>query len=261
MSDLIEAYLDDLLGELRGPAAHVRRMLAETEAHLREATDEGVAGGLDRSAAERAAVDRFGPPAEVARTANAGATARTLRRLAAPAFVAAVRLGAVALVAVGITGLAAAMVRGLAGTRLLYGTGLTFPYADCAHWRAVQPGARSCAQAYLMESADDALVLRGAAGVLGVVLVVALAVVLRRNRGLLRRLPAALEPAVGAALFLAAGLGMLAFGLSGATITGGPLGVAAGTGQWLVSGSVAIIAGVAYAGLLLRRLTAPIPER
>jgi len=260
VSGPVEAYLEALLGELRGPAAHIRRMLAETEAHLREAADEGEAAGLDRAAAERAAVDRFGPPAEVARAANNGATVRTLRWLAAPALVAAARLGAVALVAIGVTGLAVTALRAVAGSRYVF-AGAPDPAAGCAHWLHVQPAARTCAQAYLMESADDTLALRGAAGLLGVVILAVLAVALRRYRGGLRRLPSVLEPSVGAALFLAAGAAMLAFGISGATIAGGALGTASGAGQWLASGAVAVLAALAYAALLLRRLTAPVPGR
>lgn len=252
MTGPVDAYLDDLLGELRGPAGAVRRMLAETEAHLREATDEGVAGGLDRDAAERAAVGRFGPPAEVARAANAGATARTLRRLAAPALVAAARLGAIGLVAVGVTGLAATALRAVAGGAFVYGG--AYPSASCAHWLSVQPAARTCAQAAVLESADDTLVLRGAAGVLGLLVLGVLAIVARRAG----RLPALVEPAVGGALFLAAGAGMIVLGLSGTLVAGGALGTAAGEGQWLASGTVAVLAAVAYAAVLVRRIAAPL---
>jgi len=261
----VEAYLDALIGELRGPAAHIRRMLAETEDHLRAATDEGVAAGLDRAAAERAAVARFGPPAEVARAANDGATVRTLRGLALPGVLTAVRLGAVGLVAVGVTGLACTALRAVAGTAYVYAarTGVPYPPAACAHWRAAQPAARTCAQAALLESADDTLLLRGAAGVLGLLLLGALAIALGRGRGrrLLRTLPTALEPTIGAALFLAAGLGMIIFGASGTLVTGGALGTATGAGQWLASGTVAVLAALAYAFVLLRRVTAPLPDR
>ena len=44
-ADLIEGYLDRLLGHLRGSAHDVRRILAETEEHLRDATAELVAAG------------------------------------------------------------------------------------------------------------------------------------------------------------------------------------------------------------------------
>ena len=38
----IDRYLDQLLSELRGSATDVRRILAETEEHLRDAVRDGV---------------------------------------------------------------------------------------------------------------------------------------------------------------------------------------------------------------------------
>ena len=39
-ADPIDTYLDRLLSHLRGSAGDVRRILAETEAHLRDAVSE-----------------------------------------------------------------------------------------------------------------------------------------------------------------------------------------------------------------------------
>ena len=39
-SDVVEGYLDQLLTHLRGSATDVRRILSETEEHLRDATAE-----------------------------------------------------------------------------------------------------------------------------------------------------------------------------------------------------------------------------
>jgi hypothetical protein len=260
----IETYLDALLGELRGPAPYIRRMLAETETHLREAADAVEAGGPGRVAAERVAVERFGAPGEVARAANKGAGVRTLRHLAVPGVLAAVRLGAVGLVAVGVTGVASAGLRAMAGSAYVYAdpSGVRASAAACAHWMAAQPAAHTCAQAAALENASDTLVLRGAAGILGVLVLAVLALALRRGRGrrLPRALPSALEPTIGAALFLAAGVAMLALGLSGALVTGAA-GTTSGAGQWLASGVVAIAASLAYAALLVRRVSAPIPTR
>ncbi len=76
----IEAYLDLLLVELHGRARDVRRALADAETHLEDATAEGVAAGLSREEAERAAVERFGPPRTVARQ-NGGALGRPGRQI------------------------------------------------------------------------------------------------------------------------------------------------------------------------------------
>ncbi|MGI5241869.1 permease prefix domain 1-containing protein [Dactylosporangium sp. CA-139066] len=50
------------LAAAAGTGARGRRMLAEAEDHLRSAADDGVSRGLDPVAAQREAVDRFGPP-------------------------------------------------------------------------------------------------------------------------------------------------------------------------------------------------------
>ena len=65
--DRIEGYLDQLLLELRGRATDVRRVLAETEEHLRDATADGVAAGLSPDEAEAEAIARFGSPRAIAR--------------------------------------------------------------------------------------------------------------------------------------------------------------------------------------------------
>src|SRR4051794_10511269 len=56
--DPIDGYLDELLGQLRGDPAMVRRILTETEAHLRDAVDAG--------ATPEAAIARYGDPAIIA---------------------------------------------------------------------------------------------------------------------------------------------------------------------------------------------------
>ena len=56
----VEQYLDRLFDRLTGTGHAGRRSLVEAEDHLRSATATGVATGLDRVAAERAAVERFG---------------------------------------------------------------------------------------------------------------------------------------------------------------------------------------------------------
>ncbi|WP_045878462.1 hypothetical protein [Pseudofrankia sp. DC12] len=62
----IDEYLDELLARSKGPAAEVRRLLAETEAHLRDAAAAQVVAGLDGAArgqhpAAAAAISRYPP--------------------------------------------------------------------------------------------------------------------------------------------------------------------------------------------------------
>lgn len=87
----VERYLDEMFDRLAGTGAAGRRMLAETESHLFAAVEEGLARGLEAGAAEREAVDRFGPAAGVARLVPAVARdlQGALRRLLVGAWVAA----------------------------------------------------------------------------------------------------------------------------------------------------------------------------
>jgi hypothetical protein len=63
---VIEAYLDSLQAAL-GTRPAATSFLAEVHDHLLEATADGLAHGLDRSAAEARAIELFGPPELVAR--------------------------------------------------------------------------------------------------------------------------------------------------------------------------------------------------
>ena len=82
-ADLIEGYLDRLLGHLRGSAHDVRRILAEAEEHLRDAAAELVAAGASEEEAQRRAIERFGDPHAVARRFSARLlSARSIRALA-----------------------------------------------------------------------------------------------------------------------------------------------------------------------------------
>ncbi len=63
---MIETYLRELERALPGPAGRKRRILAETRAHLEDASAAAMGAGADRAAAEAAAVARFGTPRAVA---------------------------------------------------------------------------------------------------------------------------------------------------------------------------------------------------
>lgn len=57
----IESYLDAMFERLDGSGPAGRRLLSEAEAHLYESAADGRARGLSDVAAEREAVERFGP--------------------------------------------------------------------------------------------------------------------------------------------------------------------------------------------------------
>jgi hypothetical protein len=114
-ADLIEGYLDQLLGHLRGSAHDVRRILAEAEEHLRDATAELVAAGASEEEAKRRAIERFGSPRTVARRFSARLAPVPPAVVVAELARVAVRLGAVALVAIGASGLVAELLGRLLG--------------------------------------------------------------------------------------------------------------------------------------------------
>src|SRR5579875_2243869 len=96
----IEDYLDELFSCLRLPPRAARRLLAETEDHLRESAAELSRRGATSAAAEREAVRRFGPPARIAADARAARRPTVADTIPALAWAAATLAG-VGLVAVG----------------------------------------------------------------------------------------------------------------------------------------------------------------
>lgn len=221
MSDSpIEDYLDDLLRRLHTDARTTRRMLTEATDHL-YATAAALQGeGLSHAQAESEAVRRFGPIAPIARAT----TRRSLISLIAETARGAVFLGACGLIAVGISGLVA-LVMNISVGRSFVGGVTTFP------GQASGPSVN--------EVADDAVVLRVIAGVIG--LLVLLSYLARQRRGYHPRvLPAGLIDALGAAAFAAATIGLTAAASDQAVQTGTP-----GVG-FAVSGAVVALPATVY---------------
>jgi len=245
--ELIETYLDDLLANLRGNPASVRRMLAETEQHLYAAADEGRAGGLGPDQAAREAIARFGPAAQVARTWNRSAPAQPaaafILRMAAEML----PLLGIGLLAVGVSGLVARVMTSLWGAGFVFADppGTRYPQSSCAYWLSIHPSAGSCSQAYLDESLADGLLARYGAGVLGILILVAVAVMHRRWQRTWA--PPLLVSFTGAAVFLTAALGLTALGIEALRTFGGN-----GAGQWLSGAFVALPAAIVCAVVFLR---------
>ena len=254
----IEGYLDQLLVALGGRARGVRRVLAEAEAHLEDAAAEGEAAGLTRAEAERQAVERFGPPRDVARRfGRAGALAD--RRLVAEVMSAAVALTDVGLLAIGASGLVAWGMRATLGDRFVAGDGpgVTYTAARCRDFREYHPEAPTCAAAASAHHADEVSSYRVAAGILGALVAAGAWVWHRRRR---RRAPApalgvlpdGLTAAVAATLFGVVGAGLAVQGL-GILVSAG---THAGAGQWLSAAIVSLAVAGAYGVSLLRTLAA-----
>ena len=132
----VEAYLDRLVVLLSsGDPRSLRHLLAETEAHLRDSTDRGVAEGLGLDEAEARAVQRFGPVEDFVSAERARQVApwsRVGRQIAASA----VLLGAIGALAVGLSGIVAAAFWAIGGTSGLVAVtpGRQLAGSDCARW-------------------------------------------------------------------------------------------------------------------------------
>jgi hypothetical protein len=246
----VEAYLDRMFDLLAGTGAAGRRALSEVEDHLRESARDGVASGLSEADAERAAVDRFGPPERVASglVGTAGTLGVAVRRL----FSSAVLLGCVGLVAIGVSGLVAAALGGAFGKPFVSGDppGVTYTAARCADFLEYHPEARTCAAAATAHHFDEVVQYRVAAGVLGLIGLLVYGV-LRRTRPF-----AGLAWAPRADLVGVVGAG--AFGVAMVVLGGGGLAEAAsglnGAGQLVSAGLVSLVGCVAFLPLVVRTL-------
>jgi hypothetical protein len=168
-TDLIEAYLDQLLTHLRGSAHDVRRILCETEEHLRDATAEQVAAGATEEEAHRQAIERFGHPRTMARRFSPRLAPVPPVAVAAELARAAVLLGAVGLVAIGASGALAELLGRLFGPAFVAGDlpGITYTTQRCTEYLEYFPDAGSCAQAAALHHWGEVVEYRVAVGVVG----------------------------------------------------------------------------------------------
>lgn len=164
----IEDYLDELLSCLRLPPRATRRLLAETEDHLREAASVAEQAGRSRLDAEREAIARFGPATRIASDASRARRPSAVAVSGAAAW-AALALGGVGLTAVGVSGALAAVFNGVVGTRFVGALPQTYSPAVCGHFLSLHTGAGSCGLAAILENSHDAVALRLLAGLVGLV--------------------------------------------------------------------------------------------
>ena len=255
MTDLIEGYLDQLLGHLRGSAHDVRRILAEAEEHLRDATAELVAAGASEEEAQRRATERFGNPRTVARRFSARLAPVPPAAVAAELARVAVRLGGVALVAIGASGLVAELLGRLLGAGFVAGDlpGVTYTPSRCAEFLEYFPDAGGCEQAAALHHWGEVVEYRVAAGVLGLVILGAF-LAWRRGQGgrppaYLGVLPDGFEAAVATSLYGLAAAVLTLEGLDALLVAGGD-----GAGQWLSAAVVALAMAVLYGVSLYRTM-------
>ena len=226
----IDDYLDELLRRTRADARTTRRLLDEAGDHLYATADELCSAGLSREDAEAEAVRRFGPVTPIVQ-----ATFRqSFRALVLETLRAAVYLASCGLIAVGISGLVALVMNLWAG-RSFVGGQTVFP----------GPGAS------VQEVADDAVVLRVIAGLVGVLLLLVY-LAWRRYARSAPLLPTGLVDALGAAAFAAGTAGLVIASVDQAVRTGTP-----GVGFPLSGALVALPATVYFCVRAARALLAP----
>jgi hypothetical protein len=251
----VEDHLDALLVALDGPPRQVRAQLAEAEAHLWDATAEGVAEGLDRVEAERRAVARFGPVSLVAE-GEAARGAVSLSELAHQSVSSGLGLAAIGGIAIGISAVITWVMGAVWGDRFVATdpgpSALTA--SNCARWLA-GTHALTCRQAAIGDWAHDTVLVRAAAGVVGLA---ALAgwFAWRRWTTARRGRPAALAPwlvdALAAAAFGVATVWLVSLGVDAFNVDAGH-----GAGQWLGAAPVALVLAVVFGLRLLGHLRRP----
>ena len=161
------------------------------------------------------------------------------------------RLAVVGLVAIGVSGLLAWGLGSALGEAFVAGDtpGVTYTPERCADLAEYAPHATTCGEAAANHHFGEVVQYRVAAGVLGLLAAAAYLLVRRRATGSSAVVPDTLEDAVGAALFGAAGAGLLLLGLGQLS-----LGRDAGAGMYLSAGIVALPIGIVYGVRLYRTL-------
>jgi hypothetical protein len=216
----IEDYLDELLRRTRTDPRTTRRLLDEATDHLFAVAADLEATGMPRLDAEREAVRRFGATNELARAFRRP----SLAALLSETLCAAMLLGGCGLVAIGLSGGVAAVMNALAGPRFVGDTTVLGTGGSPA-----------------IETANDAVALRLLAGMVGVLVLAAYAV-LRRHTKPAVVLPAGLVDALGAAAFAAGAVVLTAASIDQAVSGAGGQGV----GFFLSGALVSFVAAVLF---------------
>jgi hypothetical protein len=251
----IDEYLDELMLRLRGEPSDIRRVLAETEDHLRTAAAEAVASGLDEKSAERRAVERFGPPRLIARRFGAEWTDADASSVIRQAMTAVTAVAMVGMLAIGMSGAVAAGMGALWGKSFVAGDadGVTYTASRCADFLEYFPHAGSCTAAAVDHHFDEIVSYRLAVGVLGLAALAVLVVLHRRRRRTgptLRLLPRAFVPTIGAAVF---GMAAIILGFGGLNLL--LQGTTHGAGGQFSAAIVSCAVAVAFGWRLLRELS------
>lgn len=250
----IERYLDELARLLAaGRPRDLRYLLAETEAHLHDATEAAVAAGMSHTDAEQLAVDRLGSATDLAH-AELARQRPTLRIVAYRTAVSAVLLSAIGSIAVGASGAIAAIIRATGGAAAVADPNASaLSPANCARWLGNDPGASSCRAAATADWAAETIFYRIALGIVGAIVLIAFAVL--RGRSGMRRdsaLPRIVVDTIGATAFALAAGWTLVLGIDALVVSSGH-----GWGQWLSATPVAVVGASMFGVRVIADLRAP----
>ena len=249
--DPVDVYLAELGRKLRRRDAEL--ILAEAEDHLRETAAAGVAIGMTETEAQEAAISAFGTIKAVARAHRARPAG-----LAAELVLEAWRLAWTGMFAIAASGVVALAMNRVLGPAFVGAApaGTTFPAARCRYWLAAWHGARTCAQAAMLESSSDVVSLRVMGGGLAGVLLLAGYLAARSlagrrgwRRPARRSLPGGLFALAAVAVF---GAGALV--LAVITVAGSPVRVPAGPGAYASGALVALAVAAGYVPAARRAL-------
>lgn len=244
----IEFYLDSLFEATRElPPREARYLLAETEAHLRDAADAAMASGLPPYEAEVGALAAFGTVDDLV-PRESRRIRMSLRGLAGQVLRSATLLGAIGAMAVGASGVVAGLIYLIGGANSI----VTVPAAvltpqNCARWLSQQTGA-DCHQAALSDWAFETVYVRLALGLAGVLLLIAYRSGRRRWPGNSGLTPIVTDTAATLA-FAVAGLWTTGLGVDAVIVSGGQ-----GAGQWLSAAPIALAAAAFYCTRLAKRI-------
>jgi len=185
---------------------------------------------------------------------SAGAEARSWflpKRLVADLAFTLGRLAIVGLIAIGVSGGIAGAMGSLFGERFVSGDlpDITYTRARCTDFFEYSPGARSCEEAATHHHYGEVTTYRAGAGFLGLLALGVYLLIRRRFRTTPSTLPDGFEATVGTTLFGGAAAALLFSSLPFVV-----LGQAAGSGQYLSAGIVALALAALYGASLYRTL-------
>jgi hypothetical protein len=243
----VDRYLDTLFDKLSGTGGAGRRALAEAEDHLRAAV---AASPLPGDEAENAAVQQFGASDRIARELRV--THQGLAAVLRPMFSGAWLLGAIGLLAMGVSGLLAEVFGRVGSAAFVAGdaAGVTYTPDRCADYFEYFPNAKSCGEAAALHHWGEVVDGRVAAGVLGLLTLLAYVVA---RRTLMRG--AAWQPSWrGVTVVALAMFGAVAVVFLGIGVMENAFGLTDGTGVELADGSVALLAAVLVGVYGIRRM-------